>query len=698
MRIQYWCLSIVLVVAAGCGDCGDEPPGGNGDTMASTGDVADGSGDTPVVDATDGGDDGGGGTTGGDGGGSGGDGGPDGMAKDVPTDGGGDASISCSQGKTACGGSCVDLQSSQNHCGECGNSCGTDGVCLSGSCQCPRYHKRCGGKCIPTNTDPDNCGSCGNTCTGEEACSAGTCSAECLTGRSKCGNTCVDLGTDDQNCGTCGNTCPSGKGCSNGVCKDAVSVGPAPAKCTGGGPSINVGLKPGTRKTCVGNVAQTVFKWALCSCESIIQMNKFNTDAFDSEIARYQPGGYGASVGSNGKIQVGNLTEIYGSVYATGSGGLRTDKKMEIKQKLYTGGDAYFGLTSTVGEDAYVEGNVVGMGPVTFDETLYQNPGGTAIRKASWNKRVRQQVDPPPACDRCDPARRVPIGSIVQSHDGASNDNSLIGLKKDALVQPGKETVLKLPCGEYYLSEIDTDYKTTIIADGRTVLYVGGDIEATSKFTIKPTVSGELDVFVEGDVEVMNEPKVGSPAYPASTRFYVGGPNGWKMRNQALVGAYVYAIPGGFDAGNNPEIFGGVYAERFTSMNNATIHYDRGVLEAGEYCPPPPTGNPGGDAGMDGGMSPDGGSTDGGGTTGGMDSGSDGGATPDGGGGTTPTCSESGGSCSADGDCCSPLVCNSGTCDAIACVPLSNKCSTNSDCCSDLCADTGDGYSVCIGG
>jgi len=40
----------------------------------------------------------------------------------------------CESGKTFCSRGCRDLQSDVDHCGACGNSCGANGVCLSGVC------------------------------------------------------------------------------------------------------------------------------------------------------------------------------------------------------------------------------------------------------------------------------------------------------------------------------------------------------------------------------------------------------------------------------------------------------------------------------------------------------------------------------------------------------------------------------------
>jgi hypothetical protein len=53
--------------------------------------------------------------------------------------------LDCPSGRTACGGACVDVQTSATHCGACGVSCG-EGVCVGGRCangrSCFDIHQR----------------------------------------------------------------------------------------------------------------------------------------------------------------------------------------------------------------------------------------------------------------------------------------------------------------------------------------------------------------------------------------------------------------------------------------------------------------------------------------------------------------------------------------------------------------------------
>jgi hypothetical protein len=114
------------------------------------------------------------------------------------------ASCPCNDDQTACDdGTCTDVLSDPNHCGDCDTSCGTGQQCSGGACQCPGGTTYCGANgCVDTTADPNNCGGCGNV---------------------------VDTTSDPQNCGACGNACAGGQTCSNGSCTG--QPGPTASGC-----------------------------------------------------------------------------------------------------------------------------------------------------------------------------------------------------------------------------------------------------------------------------------------------------------------------------------------------------------------------------------------------------------------------------------------------------------------------------------
>jgi hypothetical protein len=149
---------------------------------------------------------------------------------------------------------CTDLQTDDNHCGACGNECTTsvDGATATcdgnGNCveQCAlNSHTLCAGagECANLSDSDDHCGSCGNTCGTNETCISGQCEGNCGSGETYCSQQgiCTDTDTDDSNCGSCGNTCGSGETCVSGQCqKEPSSSCDSTASPFGGGSGTSI--------------------------------------------------------------------------------------------------------------------------------------------------------------------------------------------------------------------------------------------------------------------------------------------------------------------------------------------------------------------------------------------------------------------------------------------------------------------------
>jgi hypothetical protein len=503
------------------------------------------------------------------------------------------------------------------------------GGCLNDVCTCPSYQTACNGKCVPTSVDPDNCGGCKVVCMGTDVCSAAKCSTSCLPGLMACDRACADLENDNDHCGTCTTKCGAGTGCVNGKCLTAVPVGPAPAKCAGGGPPIVI--DPG-QGGCLGSLAQTTFRWALCSCTDLDVSAPLTTDAYDSTKGPYAPGELGGSIGVNRDVtHWSQAVSVGGLLWVSGTGEYQSSgPASEIKADLHLGGSWKASSSFTVDKNAYVVGTLQG---VTV--TGVTTPTGSV----------------PPPCD-CTPGGLIPVAQIVAAHRPPNNDNALIGLNADVFAKPASPLRLDLPCGNYYLTTILTSKPLTIAAHGRTALYIDGDVtpSAPLAFVLDPTA--ELDIFIAGTIKSSQTLVIGSPNYPALTRTYVGGTAKLSFSQDARIGGEFYAANSQLvDWSAHEAIYGAVFAGNFKSSQVTTIHYDRGVLQAGSSCPPPGSGPDGGTGTPDGSTVPD--------------------ASGGGGCGTCDDCGNQAcvsgacGPCTSDGDCCSPLQCISGTCGVI---------------------------------
>lgn len=122
-----------------------------------------------------------------------------------------DEGTSCPSPTELCGTTCVNTQSSHEHCGGCDQPCGANEICRGGVCEldCPDGpYDDCGGEiCTSLLSDPAHCGSCGHACGAGEKCSCGECVAACH-----------DFNTDAGHCGACGQPCDTGEVCCCGEC------------------------------------------------------------------------------------------------------------------------------------------------------------------------------------------------------------------------------------------------------------------------------------------------------------------------------------------------------------------------------------------------------------------------------------------------------------------------------------------------
>jgi hypothetical protein len=66
------------------------------------------------------------------------------------------ADIECPLEQTACGSSCVNLDTDGLHCGACNSECPPASSCLSGQCTCHAGLMACNGQCVNLDTDGNN--------------------------------------------------------------------------------------------------------------------------------------------------------------------------------------------------------------------------------------------------------------------------------------------------------------------------------------------------------------------------------------------------------------------------------------------------------------------------------------------------------------------------------------------------------------
>jgi hypothetical protein len=424
---------------------------------------------------------------------------------------------------------------------------------------------------------------------------------------------------------------------------NSVPLGAAPTKCANGGPPL---VNAPGQGGCLGALAATTFRWTLCSCKDVQLSDLILVDAYDSTKGPYQPGGMGGGVGADRSYHSSSSSVpptggIYGDLWASSPTGINDSADELIKHELRSSGPLASSATMTIGADAYANGDVTG--GIKIGGKLYV-PNGTNVTVTPAGGIVRGPVSFPPPCD-CAPNQLVPVTAMVQAHASPNNDNAASGLNENVLASPNGPTRLDLPCGSYYLSSIQSSNGVTVWAHGQTALYVGGNVQSSDYIAFGVDPTGAFDVFIAGTLNMSSKFTIGSPNYPALMRTYVGSTGGVAFSSDTNIAGNFYAAYGLVTWSAGTDAFGSVFAGDFTASAATRIHYDLGVLQAGNACP---TGGGSGTPGDSG-------------TTGGDASASSGC-------GSCRDCLNQAcingqcTSCSTDGDCCPPLVCVGGTC------------------------------------
>lgn len=409
-------------------------------------------------------------------------------------------------------------------------------------------------------------------------------------------------------------------------------------------PAITLNTGPGTT-TCAGLLAQTSFTWSVCSCKNVVFQSSALVDGFNSLAGSYTPGQLGGGVGANGSITAeDDSTNIWGQASAASNATAFNTQTMNVHHNLHSGGDIQAqGLNCSL--DAFVNGNI--SGSMSVAGTLFQSPGKSA-GGAMFGTRVVQPVSVPPPCNCTTP---IPVGAMV-TYAQTHNDDASIGLNPGTVATDNAPARIDLPCGQYYLTGINTSNALTIVAHGNVALFIDGNVTTQDSLTMTiADAASQLDIFISGTIDTQSDIKIGNRDFPAQTRVYIGGTQTVDIQSNAVIGAEIWAGNAKVLWESDSAVFGSIFAGDFEALSDFALHYDNAIVQVGSDCPPPGGGG-GGGAG-------------------------DGGGTADGG-GSCGSCTDCGnqacingvcGSCTATAQCCEPLVCQSGKCVALTPIP-----------------------------
>jgi len=349
--------------------------------------------------------------------------------------------------------------------------------------------------------------------------------------------------------------------------------------CDGNGPVLLVG--DDGLVECTGLIAQTTFRFGVCSCTDLIATASVTTDAFDSSTGQ---SGNGGAIGVNRSLVVSGGVDIGGSLWLGGSG--QVNRSARVGGKLRCAGAMRTGGALSVERDAEAASIAAASLSVTGTLSL---PAGGALEvpgAQSIGAEVRRPIVVPPPCS-CDPSALVDVGGFIAAHLNR-NDNDAVDLVGDALGNiPGPRRV-ELPCGRYWFPRIGGAGPLTIVATGRAALFVAQDVSLSGGLEVELANGAELDLFVGGNIASGRPLTLGGREVASRVRLYVGGAGNLQLGGGAVFGGHVYAPSAVLVASGGVEVFGSVFVRRIDASGPLVAHYDRAVLGAGEACPESP--------------------------------------------------------------------------------------------------------------
>ena len=378
----------------------------------------------------------------------------------------------------------------------------------------------------------------------------------------------------------------------------SIELGARDAFCRGSGVAL-VGVRPGGAADCAFHVERRLFSHALCACETLrLEGESFQLDSFDSGNAAYQAGQTGSAVGVNGALaRLADDTQLLGNLSVAG----REPLVLSGQRLLVTGdlevnaGLELNGGSLRVARDLWLGAETrASAASLHVERDAYQTRASPGLVAADIAGRLSTvdafRADTPCACDG---AHTLDIAALVTAAQ-RQNDDVAAGFDADALVLAmyGSD-LLQLPCGRLFASRIELPSLSTyiVVALGRTALFVQGyfKVDAVSTLSLGPSGSGELDVFVAGDliVEASSTLVLGDRTRPAAMRVFVAGQvrvdGTLALAGQLYAPNSEVALP---LASADVDQYGALFA-RSLRLPTARMHFDRAILQAGPTCTAP---------------------------------------------------------------------------------------------------------------
>jgi hypothetical protein len=354
--------------------------------------------------------------------------------------------------------------------------------------------------------------------------------------------------------------------------------------CEGSGPPVTVG-PPGAMR-CAGRLAETVFRYSLCSCSNLGLAGFLRTDSYDS--ARGMMGRErGGAVGVNGNYTIVGYSQIGDTLTSSGIAPLRLVGAHNLDGDFNLGGPLEVVGTLDVARNSRIRSNITALGPMRVRGDLLHQSGALAlgvIRVDGRRSSGAVTVDPPCACGA---GEIFDVAAAVRDAQ-ARNDNA------DAAFDPTRfnavlgRQVTTLPCGRFYADRVAGLGSIELRVEGRTALFIGGDFDLGGFFDVQLGPRGELDVFIAGSVLGAGYLRMGGASRPSGVRIYIGGDRGFTLLGASRFVGNVYAPRAAVTIAGYMNLHGALFAQNIITGGDLDVHYDRSILRAGDDCPEEP--------------------------------------------------------------------------------------------------------------
>ncbi|MCC7383719.1 MAG: hypothetical protein IT384_17895 [Deltaproteobacteria bacterium] len=362
--------------------------------------------------------------------------------------------------------------------------------------------------------------------------------------------------------------------------------------CRGTGTVVIVGAGD----QCAGDIAENTFRFGLCACETADVQSNLSLDAFDSNLGTYGAtlAGGGTNILSDGQLGINGPLTMDGKLTVAGSafiGGnaFQVGSQSAIEFNLYSGGPAtQLNSSTNIGRNAFVNGDVSGRYNITGDLTVPPTATVSAATRSNLGGALRRAAIPPLQPCACGADEILDIPGLTE-FGRTHNDNAVNDVITSTTWATGAgPDVITLPCGRYYLTEIQHPRGLTIIAEDRTVLYVDGDMTIGGGLNLDLQPGAEIDLFVAGSLSVQAAARLGTRDAPSKVRTYVGGTSTITFSASSQLGGNLYAPRAHVVFGASANLYGALFCRSVEFSGSADIHFDTAVRNAGQSCEPPP--------------------------------------------------------------------------------------------------------------